>query len=150
MADQHPARTESHGHEEHHGEVGHLVPARYLVATCLGLLVLTGVTVAVAKVDFAAYGLPDMNIIIALAIAVVKASLVCLFFMHLFWDRPFNAFVLVGSIAFVGIMISFAMTDTFEYRDDIVQYRETELQGLDSPAIQTKLTEVQSQVATEE
>lgn len=119
MADHHDSHS-----DEHHG-VGHVVPAKYLIATGTALLVLTGVTVGAAKVDFNAVDMPEMNIIVALAIAVLKATLVCLFFMHLRWDRPFNAFVLVGSIAFVGIFISFAMTDTFEYRADIEQYRET-------------------------
>ena len=139
MTDQH----DSHGHDGHEG-VGHLVPAKFLIATCLALLVLTALTVAAAKVDFTAYGFPDLNIIVALAIAVIKASLVCLFFMHLFWDRPFNAFILVAAIAFVGIMIAFAMTDTFEYRDATEQYRLVELQGGDSSAVQEKLAELEA------
>jgi cytochrome c oxidase subunit 4 len=141
MAEQH----EAHGHDEH--GVGHVVPARYLIATCLGLLVLTIATVVAAKVDFAAYGLPDMNILIALAIAVVKASLVCLFFMHLFWDRPFHGFIIVASLIFVGIMISFAMTDTFEYRSEQQLYRIVDLKGGDSKAVQLKLQETQNQAA---
>ncbi len=130
-------------HDEHHG-VGHLVPARYLVATCLALLVLTVITVLAAKIDFAHYGLPDLNIIVAMAIAVVKASLVCLFFMHLFWDRPINAFALMISIAFVGVFITFAMTDTFEYKEEIEQYQQVELKGGDSKAVQNKLLELQT------
>lgn len=100
-----------------HGEetVGHVAPLRALVGTGLCLLVLTWVTVAAAGVD-----LGEANIYIALAIAVLKASLVGLFFMHLRWDRPFNAIVFVGSIAFVALFIGFAMVDTAEYKPDVV------------------------------
>ena len=44
--------------------------------------------------------------------------LVALVFMHLRWDKPFNAFVLVGSIAFVGLFMMFALLDTREYAPD--------------------------------
>ncbi len=96
-----------------HG-VGHIVPAKTLVATGLALLVLTLITVWAAKID-----LGNLNIWIALAIAVLKASLVVLFFMHLRYDRPFNGFVFVTYLEFVAIFISFALTDTKEYAPDI-------------------------------
>ncbi len=96
-----------------HG-VGHIVPIKTLVATGLALLVLTLITVWAAKID-----LGDLNIWIALAIAVLKASLVVLFFMHLKYDRPFNGIVFVTSVAFVALFISFALTDTKEYAPDI-------------------------------
>ncbi len=96
-----------------HG-VGHIVPIKTLVATGLALLVFTLITVLAAKID-----LGDLNIWIALAIAVLKASLVVLFFMHLKYDRPFNGIVFVTSVAFVALFISFALTDTKEYAPDI-------------------------------
>lgn len=108
--------------DEHHG-VAHVAPMKILLLNGFVLLVLTWLTVAVATFDFAAHNIHEMNIIIALAIAVVKAALVCLFFMHLYWDRPFNSFVLVGSIAFVALFMGLAMLDTFEYRGDKI--RET-------------------------
>jgi len=100
---------------EHHG-VGHLVPIRYLVATGMALLVLTVLTVWIAQYHFGA-----ANVWVALGIAVVKASLVVLFFMHLRWDRPFNSLVFITSIAFVALFISLALTDTLEYKPDIMQ-----------------------------
>ena len=110
----------SPAHDEAHPNVGHLVSPKILFATAGALLVLTIVTVAAAKVDFAHYDLEELNIWVALIIAGIKASLVCLFFMHLRWDRPFNAFVLATSLAFVVLFISFAMTDSTEYHDDII------------------------------
>lgn len=110
--------SDSHG--SHDEQVGHVVSPKILIATGLGLLVLTIVTVAAAQVDFEKWDLRELNIWVAMAIAVVKASLVCLFFMHLKWDRPFNAFVLVGALAFVALFIAFAMTDRSEYGPDLV------------------------------
>jgi cytochrome c oxidase subunit 4 len=99
----------AHGHG-HHGEqhplVGHLVPYSTLFATGGALLVLTVITVAARYVD-----LGEANIYLAIGIAVVKATLVSLFFMHLRWDRPFNLMVLVGSMLFVVLMMVFCMMD---------------------------------------
>ncbi|HRP63566.1 MAG TPA: cytochrome C oxidase subunit IV family protein [Phycisphaerales bacterium] len=113
--------THKHSNEDagHHG-VGHIVSPKILIANTIALLVLTVITVAVAKIDFMEYNIHELNMIVALGVAVVKASLVCLFFMHLYWDRPFNGFVLVGSIAFVALFMVLAMMDTSEYRSDIV------------------------------
>jgi cytochrome c oxidase subunit IV len=106
-------------HEDHHG-VGHVVSPKVLIATCAALLVLTVITVLVAKIDFTEYNLYELNIVVALAVAVTKASLVCLFFMHLYWDRPFNSFVLIASLAFVALFMGFAMIDVSEYHDTLV------------------------------
>ena len=73
---------------------GHVVPLRLLVGVLVALLFLTVVTVAVTYVD-----LGPVNLVVALLIALVKASLVLLVFMHLRWDRPFNAVVLITSLA---------------------------------------------------
>jgi cytochrome c oxidase subunit 4 len=91
------------------------VPVRILVATGVALLILTVITVVVARFDFGA-----ANVAVALAIAGIKASLVVLFFMHLKYDRPFHSFVFVGSIAFVLLFIGFALTDSVEYRDEVI------------------------------
>ena len=109
----------AHAQDGHH-EIGHVVSPKILIANCVALLVLTVITVLVAKVDFTLYNIYELNIIIALAVATVKAALVCLFFMHLFWDRPFNSFILVGSIAFVALFMGFAMIDVSEYYDTIL------------------------------
>jgi len=56
------------------------------------------------------------GIFIALGVAVIKATLVALFFMHLRWDRPFNLLTFVGSMAFVILMMAFCLIDTSQYR----------------------------------
>jgi len=77
------------------------------------LLVMTFVTVAVSRLDFGRF-----NLWIALGIAVFKASLVLLFFMHLKYDKPFNAFVVIVSMALVMLFIAIAMTDATQYEPD--------------------------------
>jgi cytochrome c oxidase subunit IV len=93
-----------------HPQVGHVVPLRVLFAVLGTLLVMTVVTVAVSWFDFGRY-----NLWIALAIAVFKASLVLLFFMHLKYDKPFNAIVIIVSMALVMLFIAIALTDTAQY-----------------------------------
>jgi cytochrome c oxidase subunit 4 len=111
MSDQ----NHSDAHDDHHGAI-HVVPMRILIATGVALLVLTWLTVAAVRID-----LGDLNIYIALAIAVAKGALVALYFMHLRWDRPFNGFVFVGSLAFVALFIALTMADTSNYQDDMFQ-----------------------------
>ena len=102
------AHAGSHAGEVH-PEVGHVVPIKYLVGAGAALLVLTVITVAVRYID-----LGEANLALALAIAVVKATIVALIFMHLRWDRPFNLLVLIGSIVFVGIMLAFSAMDVHQ------------------------------------
>ena len=118
--------SEASQHEERHG-VGHVVPVSVLLTTGIGLLVLTIITVWVASID-----LGEFNIWIALAIAVLKGSIVAMFFMHLRYDRPFNGIILVTSLAFVALFISFALTDTKEYAPNLYPG--------DAPDVQEKLT----------
>lgn len=106
----------SHGHGSGHaGEVhplvGHLVPVSVLVGTALALLVLTVITVAVRYVDVG-----EFNIHIAIGIAVIKATLVALFFMHLRWDRPFNLLIFIACVLFVVLMMAFTVMDSNQYK----------------------------------
>jgi cytochrome c oxidase subunit 4 len=126
MADE---QVESAEHGDH--GVGHIVPVKVLAATGIGLLILTAITVWVASFDFG-----NVNIWVALFIAAFKASLVALFFMHLRYDRPFNGIVLVASLAFVALFISFALTDTREYASNV--------DTGNAPLVEQKLGELES------
>jgi cytochrome c oxidase subunit IV len=101
--------------DAHGGHEGpHVVPLWLLAAVLSVLLVLTVVTVAVTLVD-----LGNFNIIAALLIAVIKAALVVLYFMHLRWDSPFNSVILICSLLFVAVFMAFALIDTAEYQPNI-------------------------------
>jgi len=91
--------------------VGHLVPISTLLATAGALLVLTIITVAVRYIDVG-----EFNIHIAIGIAIIKATLVALFFMHLRWDRPFNMLIFVACVLFVILMMAFTVMDSTQYR----------------------------------
>ena len=79
-------------HAEHSGP-GHIVSPMILVGTLVALLVLTFITVAVTWVN-----LGEFNLWIAMIIATIKATLVVLFFMHLYWDKPINTVILLFSL----------------------------------------------------
>lgn len=112
----------------HHGHVGHVVPMKILVGVFASLVFLTVVTVSASYMDFG-----EFNLIVALAIAVVKATLVVLFFMHLIWDRPFNAIVFVGCLIFVGIFIGFALIDTTQYHSSMDKGQSSAMQKAHVP-----------------
>ena len=106
------------GHERgdaHGDELAHVMPVRLLIGVWVALMILTVVTVAVTSVDLGSRA----NLIVAMAIATVKAGLVVTYFMHLRWDRPFNALVFVGSLLFVALFISMTLLDKSEYEPDI-------------------------------
>lgn len=71
------------------------------------LLLLTGLTVAAAEIDFGSWGLA-----IAMAIATTKATLVVAYFMHLRYERTgiYLGFALIG-LATLGIFIALTFTD---------------------------------------
>lgn len=99
----------------HHEGVGHVISLRVLF-TVLGILLgLTFITVAITWFD-----LGPFNLITALAIATVKASLVALYFMHLRWDRPFNAVVLLLSLAMLGLFVVLTLLDRGQYQPDLI------------------------------
>ncbi len=107
--------AKDHGHESgaRGGDhVPHIVPFRAYLFVWLALLALTGITVFVSYFDFG-----KANIVIALLVATVKASLVAAIFMHLFYDKKFNAIILSFSVIFLVIMIGFTMFDT-NYRGE--------------------------------
>ena len=93
-----------------HRHVGHVVPLRVLFGVIATLLVMTFVTVRVSWFDFGPF-----NVWIALGIATFKASLVLLFFMHLKYDKPFNAIIIIISMVLVVLFIAIAMTDSKQY-----------------------------------
>jgi cytochrome c oxidase subunit 4 len=99
----------------------HVLPMRVLVGVWFGLLVLTFVTVAASWVDFGALmGEPWLNLVGALSIAVLKAALVALYFMHLRYDHPFHGFVLITSLAFVALLVFISLQDAVSYQDEVI------------------------------
>jgi len=100
---------------DHENSFVHIASVKLLLVVWIGLMVGTWLTVAASNVDLGA-----LNIWIGLAIATAKATLVALFYMHLRWDKPFNAFVFVGAFFLLFLFIGFAMMDTGQYQVDMI------------------------------
>lgn len=103
-----------HGHGDHHG-FSHPMPIWMLLSVFFALLVLTGLTVYQSTFD-----LGNAEIWLSLTIATVKAALVILFFMHLLWDKPLNAIVILGSLIFVALFLGFTLMDAEGYRENLL------------------------------
>lgn len=87
-------------------------PAMFM-SVLLALLFLTFITVAVAQFDFG-----SANMLIAMAIASLKASLVIAFFMHLKYDTAINKLVFLSSFLFLSLLFIFTLGDLFTRRLD--------------------------------
>ncbi|HIA38263.1 MAG TPA: hypothetical protein EYN86_01950 [Planctomycetes bacterium] len=101
----------SHDSEEH---IGHILPLSLLLKVFGGLVCLTILTVMTGKAD-----LHGADLAVAMVIATCKASLVCFFFMHLKYDRPFHGMIFLFSVMFVGLFLAFVTLDSEAYQDDI-------------------------------
>ena len=92
----------SHEAEEHEH---HIVSPGIYIVIILALLVLTGVTVGASYLELGVF-----NPIIALAIAVVKATLVVLFFMHVKYSSRLTMLTVGAGLftfmALVGMTLS--------------------------------------------
>jgi cytochrome c oxidase subunit 4 len=94
-------------HDEHVTAAhDHVVPLTVYFAVFAILLVLTGVTTAVAFVD-----LGRMNVVVALTIAVVKGSLVLLYFMHLRYTARLTPLMVAIAFFWLAVMIVLTMAD---------------------------------------
>ena len=100
-------------HDEHDHGLAHVAAIKTLIATGGTLLCLTVVTVISSKIDF---GGSSINLAIAMVIAVTKATLVVLFFMHLRYDRLFHSVVFVSAILAASLFVGFTLMDTGQYQ----------------------------------
>ncbi len=84
----------------------HIVQPRTYFAVYIALLVCTYLTWQVAYFD-----LGSLNTVAALVIAVFKAALVVLFFMHVRYSSRLTWAVVIGSIFWFGILIVLTFND---------------------------------------
>ncbi len=83
-----------------------IVPRSTYFAVFAALIVLTGVTTTVAFFDL---GL--LNPVVALSIAIVKATLVVLFFMHLRYSSQLTWVVGGAALFWLGILLLLLLSD---------------------------------------
>lgn len=86
----------------------HIAPRKLYFFVFFSLLILTLLTWQIAYID-----LGKWNTVVALVIAVCKASLVGAFFMHLKWSASMVRLVLFAAIFWLAIMITLTIGDFF-------------------------------------
>ena len=84
----------------------HVVSPRLYVLVFAALMVLTVVTVAASRYDFG-----EGNTLVAVAIAVLKASLVVLFFMHVKYSSRLVQLMVAAAFFWLALLISGAFSD---------------------------------------
>lgn len=117
----HTTSHDAHGHGDHghshHGQLQmghhHVSSSAMFLNVLVVLLILTVITVAASRFDFGA-----ANMLIAMLIASVKASLVMAFFMHLKWDTAINKIVFLSSFLFLALLFVFTLADHATRRMD--------------------------------
>lgn len=92
--------------DEHHGSGHHIIPIPVYVGVLLVLLVGTIITVWVARYDFGA-----MNTVIAMLVAMIKASFVLAYFMHLKYDNMMNRVIFGSAFFFLMLLVFFSVAD---------------------------------------
>ena len=103
----------------------HIVSPKVYVGIFLSLMVLTAATVVAAYVN-----LGPFNIVIALAIASVKATLVVLYFMHARYSPNRTHMVIIAAVFWLAIMLALTLSDyVTRDRDLAVNTRTTGMLG---------------------
>ena len=87
----------------------HIVPVRVYITIFLVLLVGTALTVLAAFVNFPW----QLNTIVALTIATVKATFVVLYFMHVRYSARLVLVIIIAALFWMGIMFAFTFSDYF-------------------------------------
>lgn len=84
----------------------HVVSWKIYLAVFLALCVLTVLTVTAAGYDFG-----RLSLVVALGIAVTKATLVVLYFMHARYSPGLTGLVIASAVAFFFILVFLTLTD---------------------------------------
>ncbi len=87
---------------------GHILPKKVYFLVFITLMALTALTTGVAFID-----LGPLNTVAALVIAVCKATLVVLFFMHLKYSPNLTRLVLVAALVWLAILLVLTLGDFF-------------------------------------
>jgi cytochrome c oxidase subunit 4 len=85
---------------------GHVAPKSLYYSIFGTLMVLTVITIGVAFINLGALNFP-----VAIAIAITKATLVILFFMHAKYSSRLTKLVVGGAFFFLAILLGLTMTD---------------------------------------
>jgi cytochrome c oxidase subunit 4 len=85
---------------------GHISPLRTYYGIFAALMVLTAITVGVAFVNLGPFNFP-----VAISIAILKATLVILFFMHVKFSSHLTKLFIATGFFFLLILFTLTLTD---------------------------------------
>ena len=98
----HPDHSDHVGHAPAH----HQAPLLTYFLVFAALMILTVVTVAVSRVDLGA-----LNTTVAMIIAVAKATVVILWFMHVIHSPRLTWIVVIASFLWLGVLFVLTFSD---------------------------------------
>ncbi len=93
----------------------HIASPKLYIGIFLALMICTAATVWAAYINLGQY-----NIVIALAIATLKATLVVLFFMHAKYSPGRTQLVIFCAVFWLGIMLALTLSD-YTTRHELTQ-----------------------------
>ena len=85
---------------------GHVAPKSMYYAIFAALMVLTGITVGVSFINLGPFNFP-----VAISIAIVKATLVILFFMHVKYSSRLTKLIIATGFFFLTVLFVLTMSD---------------------------------------
>jgi cytochrome c oxidase subunit 4 len=85
----------------------HIVSIKVYITIALALVVGTAVTVIAGKIDFPG----PLNVVIALTIACIKATLVVLYFMHVRYSSRLIWLIFASALFWMGILFALTFSD---------------------------------------
>lgn len=93
--------------KEAHHQSQHIMPVKTYITIfiLLGLFLLA--TVWASYLPLGRSG----HLIVAMTIALIKAVLIVLFFMHVYYSAPLTWVIAAGSLLWVGLMLAFLAAD---------------------------------------
>lgn len=117
--DTNPQHQKREKHDAHAGDAHHITSPWVYLAVFVALVIGTILTVWVAYHNFGVWNKP-----IALAIAVIKSTLVVLFFMHVRNSGRLTVAVILVSLAMLSILITFTASDYLTRGSKNIFYNE--------------------------
>ena len=89
----------------------HIVTPKTYITILLSLMALMGLTIAAAQVHIGPEGQHVFNLVIALAIACAKMSLILMFFMHVKYGSKLTAVFATGGFFWLIIFFTLMIAD---------------------------------------
>ncbi|HYO79077.1 MAG TPA: cytochrome C oxidase subunit IV family protein [Thermoanaerobaculia bacterium] len=89
-----------------HGAPHHVAPLGMYFAVFFALMILTVLTVWVSRIDLGAF-----NTAVAMGIAILKATVVILWFMHVIHSPRMTWIVVISSFVWLGVLFVLTFSD---------------------------------------